>query len=93
MVETIVKLYLARKIGVVWPLQETLWRQAGYPVEAFQSFQRELINRRNLVMRDAAMPLLSTGGVFIGVGALHLSGADGLVQLLQDAGFTVTAAE
>lgn len=93
MVETMVQLYLSRKIGVIWPLQERLWQQAGYPVEAFQSFQRELVSRRNFAMRDAALPLLQAGGVFIGVGALHLSGADGLVQLLQDAGFTVTPAE
>ena len=44
-------------------------------------------------MRDAALPLLAKGNVFIGVGALHLPGRDGLVQLLRDKGYTVTAVE
>ena len=48
---------------------------------------------RNLRMRDAALPLLADGGAFIAVGALHLPGAIGLVELLRGAGFTVTPGE
>jgi TraB/PrgY/gumN family len=33
------------------------------------------------------------GGLFIGVGAAHLSGHDGLVELLRQSGHTVTAVE
>jgi uncharacterized protein YbaP (TraB family) len=44
-------------------------------------------------MRDAAGPLLDEGGVFIAVGALHLSGEKGLVALLREAGYTVTPVE
>jgi uncharacterized protein YbaP (TraB family) len=43
--------------------------------------------------QDAALPLLAKGNTFIGVGALHLPGRDGLVQLLRDKGFTVTTVE
>ena len=41
----------------------------------------------------AALPLLAEGGVLIGVGSLHLPGADGLVALLREAGYTVEPAE
>jgi uncharacterized protein YbaP (TraB family) len=36
-----------------------------------------------------ALPLVEKGPVLIGVGALHLPGESGLVQLFRDAGFTV----
>jgi uncharacterized protein len=37
--------------------------------------------------------LLEAGDAFIAVGALHLTGKDGLVALLRAAGFAVTAAQ
>jgi uncharacterized protein YbaP (TraB family) len=49
-----------------------------------------LIHDRNLRMRDRLMPLLMEGGSFIAVGAMHLIGEDGLVELLRAAGYTVT---
>ena len=93
LLETMVRRYLARELGQIWPLHEMLWRQAGFPVSAFASFQHELVTVRNVRMRDAALPLLAEGGVFIAVGALHLPGAVGLVELIRGAGFKVTAAE
>ena len=93
MLETMVRRYLARELGQIWPLHEVLWRQAGFPVSAFASFQHELVTVRNVRMRDAALPLLAEGGVFIAVGALHLPGSVGLVELIRGAGFKVTAAE
>jgi hypothetical protein len=44
-------------------------------------------------MRDTSLPMLGEGGAFIGVGALHLVGKDGLVALYRAAGYTVTAIE
>ena len=93
LLETMVRRYLARELGQIWPMHETLWRQAGFPASAFASFQHELITTRNVRMRDAALPILAAGGAFIAVGALHLPGPIGLVELLRGAGFKVTAAE
>jgi uncharacterized protein YbaP (TraB family) len=39
------------------------------------------------------VPHLAEGGAFIAVGALHLPGRHGLVALLREAGYTVTAME
>ena len=91
MLETMVQLYLKRDIGIIWPLQIELWREAGYNPAAFTAFRRELVTLRNLKMRDGALPLVGKGNAFIAVGALHLPGLDGLVELLRNAGYTVTA--
>lgn len=93
MLETIVRRYLDRNIGTVWPLQEELWSSAGFQATAFESFRRELVTKRNLRMRDAALPLFKEGGAFIAVGALHLPGKDGLVELLRAAGLKVVPGE
>jgi uncharacterized protein YbaP (TraB family) len=42
-------------------------------------------------MATNAAPILAGGNVFIAVGALHLPGPEGLVELLRKAGYTVTA--
>jgi uncharacterized protein len=91
LMETLVLRYLERQIGHIWPLQKELWLQAGFGPEALDSFQEALLTRRNKRMEEAAIPLLRQGRSFIAVGALHLVGRDGLVQLLRDAGWTVTA--
>ena len=37
-----------------------------------------------------ALPLLEKGNAFIAVGALHLPGAEGLVELFRQSGYKVT---
>ena len=93
LMETLVRLYLDRKIGHVWPLQAELWASAGFGGEALASFREALLTRRNKRMLGAAAPLLAKGRSFIAVGALHLSGQEGLVQLLREQGWQVSPAE
>jgi uncharacterized protein YbaP (TraB family) len=52
-------------------------------------FQRRLIGDRNRLMAERMQPYLEQGRAFVAVGALHLPGADGLLQLLQQHGYTV----
>jgi uncharacterized protein YbaP (TraB family) len=91
--ETLVRLYLARRLGHIWPLQAELWTAAGYPVDALASFQRELVDKRNVAMAKAALDLIERRSSFVAVGALHLPGETGLVTLLRRAGWTVTPVE
>ncbi len=93
LMETMVRQYLARDIGSIWPLQMALAKQAGFSPEAFKSFEQNVIVLRNAQMRDAALPLLREGGSFIAVGALHLPGQHGLVELFRGAGYKVVPAE
>jgi uncharacterized protein YbaP (TraB family) len=93
LMETMIQRYLERDLGAMWPFQLELAKRAGLRTEAFASFEQQLVGDRNARMRDAALPLLREGGLFIGVGALHLPGRLGLVEMLRETGFTVTAVE
>ncbi|HHH38550.1 MAG TPA: TraB/GumN family protein [Sedimenticola sp.] len=53
-------------------------------------FRRVLIEERNLRMFQRLLPILEQGGTLVAVGALHLPGNEGLVKLLQNAGYSVT---
>ncbi len=56
---------------------------------AEDAFTRLLLVGRNEVMAARAAPLLAAGGAFIAVGALHLSGRNGLIERFRAAGYRV----
>lgn len=66
---------------------------AGYGnqgnLEALKRFTFRLNDERNRRMVQRMKPYLQQGGTFVAVGALHLAGPKGLLQLLEQAGFTV----
>jgi hypothetical protein len=57
--------------------------------EAFAFVETKLIEKRNRLMFELADDLLKEGGAFIAVGALHLPGKDGLVELIRGSGYKV----
>ncbi len=93
LLETMVQLYLQRQLGAIWPLQLALAEKVGVAAKAFDSAEKSLLATRNLAMRDKALGYLEEGNAFIAVGGLHLPGKQGLVTLLREAGYTVTAVE
>lgn len=93
MMETMVQMYVKRRIGAAMPFQLALAAQSGTPPSVFDGFKKTLLIDRNAKMRDAAIPLLEKGNAFIAVGALHLPGPTGVVALLREKGYTVTAVE
>jgi uncharacterized protein YbaP (TraB family) len=92
--ETMLVLYAAGDIAAVWPFfravmpPETTGDEAG-----FAAFQEAMIVSRNRTMAEEAAPHFDAGGAFVAVGALHLPGADGLVELLRARGYAVTRVE
>ena len=93
MLETLVQMYIKRQLGATMPFQVAMAAKAGIPASAFDGFLKILLVDRNAKMRDGALPILEKGNALIAVGALHMPGPAGLVALLREAGFTVTAME
>ena len=56
-----------------------------------RDFQRRLIIDRNRRMADRMQQYLKEGNAFVGVGALHLPGEQGLLELLEQRGYSVRA--
>jgi uncharacterized protein YbaP (TraB family) len=83
------KLYLARDIGgMVQGWRADLARFE--PADAALLDSRFLLDRNRRMVQRMARRLFE-GNAFIAVGALHLPGDGGLLQLLQQQGYTVTA--
>lgn len=55
-----------------------------------ESFMKNLLDGRNQNWMPALMQHLNGGKAFVGVGALHLPGEAGLIELLRAEGYTVT---
>ena len=90
-----IQIYKSRDLGLFSPLLSGGY-VAGSNVtggDFYSEFSATMINKRNHVMADRAARYLSKGGAFIAVGALHLQGQEGLVELIRRQGYTVTAVE
>ncbi|GAB4352896.1 MAG: TraB/GumN family protein [Gammaproteobacteria bacterium] len=59
--------------------------------EAGETLMEQLVDVRNRRMAERMQPRLEEGGAFVAVGALHLPGEQGLIQLLRERGWKVTA--
>ncbi len=86
--ETTKLLYLNGEIGLVLPLVR-FFSPKVYEGKGYAEFQDLLIRQRNAVMAERAIPFLEKGNVFMAVGALHLPGENGIVALLENAGYTL----
>jgi len=63
----------------------------GEDDELSAHLREKLIDQRNVRMAQRMEPFLKKGKAFIAVGALHLPGKNGLLQLLREKGFVVTS--
>ena len=88
-------LYAEGRIGQIWPLLNAMAMHVGAeaPTEGeladAAAFEEIVVTRRNRLMAERSDPLLRGGGAFLAVGALHLPGEEGLVELLRGRGFAV----
>lgn len=85
-------LYEVEKVALIWELSLMLAKQElpeAIIDELADEAWRILIADRNLRMADKAEDELRAGGALVAVGALHLPGADGLVEILRARGLIV----
>jgi len=80
--------YKQRDLGRLLAISEASM-QAGDQRLA-DDFQRRLVDDRNQHMAERVQPYLRQGKAFVAVGALHLPGKTGLLERLQQQGYTVT---
>lgn len=91
--ETTTELYLSGDTGMVLPLMKAVSEEKSSGSDAgYADFEQRIIIDRNKIMATRAKPILDSGSVFMAVGALHLPGNEGLIELLRKDGFTVAAA-
>ncbi len=96
MTETLTVRYLAGDLGLIMPALEAIGENLQGPLdaeqrEAAEAFEQRVVIARNHHMAEAAVPYLEAGKAFIAIGALHLPGEEGVVELLRQAGWRVTA--
>jgi len=86
--ETTTTLYLKGEIGMIMPALRKIVPDS-LSDDDYDLFLKYLISDRNHVMADRAVPIIDKGNAFIAVGALHLPGTDGVIELLRAKGYRV----
>jgi len=90
--ETMTQLYLSGDIGMTMPMLKAVSPPEGDDEAGYASFEQRIILDRNRVMATRSAPYFEKGGIFMAVGALHLPGDAGVIALLRQQGYTITAA-
>lgn len=87
-IEALTTHYLARDLAGIMKLADR-YRPANSRV--YDTVMRRLLADRNLKMIERMRPRLAEGNAFIAVGAGHLAGPQGLLPLLERAGYRLHA--
>jgi uncharacterized protein YbaP (TraB family) len=88
-IETMILLYGQGETGMIWPLFHAVL-PGGDGDQDYADFEETMVTARNRVMAERAVPILARGNAFIAVGALHLPGKEGLVELLRQRGYQMS---
>jgi uncharacterized protein YbaP (TraB family) len=83
--DELIEMNKAYRRGDLKKLEDLLSAQTYTETEA-----KVLLDDRNKKWIDQLPPLMKEQPTFVAVGALHLSGKNGLINLLREAGYTVT---
>lgn len=90
MFATMTDMYVNGDIGMFIPLSHQVLGTTAATDPGYADFMKHVVDDRNVRMAERAAPLLRKGNTFIAVGALHLIGEQGLVELFRKQGYTVT---
>jgi uncharacterized protein len=87
---TMLRLYRESRPAEILAISDAVEGLSESERGAQHEIMRDLLQGRNATMAERAAPLLASGGAFIAVGALHLSGKAGLVERFRADGYAVT---
>ncbi len=85
------KLYLAGDLDALHAMVKSMFPPKDAHLE--RQFERDFIEKRNKRMANRMARYVKQGDAFVAIGALHLSGAQGVLHLLEIRGYTVTRIE
>lgn len=88
-IDQLVERYLAQDLAGLRRLQASAVRNDPALRQPMADFIEQVLHRRNEHMLATLRPQLETGGAFVAVGALHLTGEQGLLARLVRAGWRV----
>ena len=83
----LLKAYKQRDLAGLLTINETSMQTGDQRLA--KDFQRRVVDDRNHLMAERMQPYLQQGKAFVAVGALHLPGETGLLNLLEQQGYTV----
>jgi len=86
---TLLSLYVQKKPAAALTVLDAAPGLSDEERKVEAELTKRLLADRNDVMAARAAPLLDKGGAFIAVGALHLSGKRGLIEILRGKGWKV----
>jgi uncharacterized protein len=86
-IEAMLQAYLARDLAGIMTIADSVGLEDR---RLQQTIVERLMSRRNVRMLERMRPRLAEGNAFIAVGVAHLSGDNGLLPLLEHAGWRVT---
>ena len=81
-IEEMTRIYLARDLGALVALNEKYIKDGNAQIT--NKLMKRLVVDRNIRMVNRMANQLKTGNAFIAVGALHLPGENGILNLLQN---------
>lgn len=81
--------YLDRNLRQLYEMSMRMMQSGDQQLN--QQLENSLLNERNQRMLQRMQPQLKKGNAFIAVGVLHLPGEKGLLQLLKQAGYQLSA--
>ena len=82
--------YLASDLEGIWRINTVLMQSSGDAESHHRYFIRRVIHGRSIIMAHRMQARLREGKAFFAVGAMHLYGEQGILNLLQQEGFIVT---
>ena len=89
MFDELLNAYLARDLDALMRINERYLHEGDAQLAA--RFMVRFVDQRNRLMVERMQPRLREGRAFVAVGALHLPGPRGILRLLEQRGYRVSA--